>query len=1002
MRRRAASAPCLTRAAIVTYEACFFQSPSGEHNTATFRRMRFKDSGFSFHGTSLSVLKKELGTIDLLSLSLGFSSPLFPMKVQSGGSGAPSLRRRSALLAVFIAAVVAACGLYARERGHPASSPSAPSAHDESLHDMQPRPPTKRRSASIRVVEEQVPSDKLTTCTEKFTMDQVMEHGSSDDCWVVIHDKVIDVTSFIPKHPGGPARFQDEEGMLLCGSDMTRRFMAQHGALASLLTKAAAYAADIKILGELSEKPLPPSSLSGGPESYDFTATVKQPHPGSGQEFKTLVYIELKGAWDGASGFVNIKDEEEIHLWCSKRPTLSAAEYCECSDNSLEEGEACPKYVLKREPGPVLPGEDCWQNIFAMRDTGNHLAMTDLLACGDTGWMPLWNSGKMSIVPGVGRRDQKRSHFLVKDAAAKGVRVQLEQSTRNGWLGKSIFAYNNLYCKPDEVPCPPDPTLELEPTVDGISFAQAAAGPDALMVSQAIAQTGTFNHLSGVQDVSGVAEGGGFDYIRPFNRRMGARDMAHNFGYYDDETRQQTVKLREKTDEELWAEATTNPGLNDLLLKEQQLFESLGVLKEQLQDLKQQLKDKQVCGGAFPDIKEWADSSSSAEIGMQLYAVAVLLANGVYPKVYQVQQKRFDTHANQGPGLKNLLADLKTGIFTFVKAAEACGFFDKILVSTFTDFGRRLEENSRQGTDHGWGAYNMVFGTNLKDRIYGYNFDKNSKALGDIIPRHKDCYDVSKKTNGNLLLTYDIVTYNACLLNALALPALPRLGTCPPQLRFRTGLNTIPMYYEEEYYGAVKNSGDKSETQERDPVLPGDDGTTHLHTPLSRTEILHFARRVGYSTKSLGLDTYTMPGLGGRPAAQSELTLQQAISMVLSEENIASGQSPPRPVYFDFIARRRYWTLWTEEKRKKQNNWNIIQTLPYPRYDTLERRLKRFEIEKYFDLTSLTVNVNKPESPWYNLYDSAVDGAWETALAAGPSLLLARSFAPPLSVDMRH
>ena len=51
--------------------------------------------------------------------------------------------------------------------------------------------------------------------------------------------------------------------------------------------------------------------------------------------------------------------------------------------------------------------------------------------------------------------------------------------------------------------------------------------------------------------------------------------------------------------------------------------------------------------------------------------------------------------------------------------------------------------------------------------------------------------------------------------------------------------------------------------QGRETVLPGDSDSTHLHTPLTRTEILHFSRRVGYSTKSLGLDAYAMPGLGG-------------------------------------------------------------------------------------------------------------------------------------------
>merc|ERR1719199_756371 len=95
-----------------------------------------------------------------------------------------------------------------------------------------------------------------------------------------------------------------------------------------------------------------PSTLStaAGKGAFDFSKKAKQVHPGNGREFKTLVYIELKGAWDGASGFVNVKNEAEVHLWCSKRPTLSASEYCECLRASIADG-TCSKYVFKTWTG---------------------------------------------------------------------------------------------------------------------------------------------------------------------------------------------------------------------------------------------------------------------------------------------------------------------------------------------------------------------------------------------------------------------------------------------------------------------------------------------------------------------------------------------------------------------------------------------------------------------------------------------------------------------------
>jgi len=279
--------------------------------------------------------------------------------------------------------------------------------------------------------------------------------------------------------------------------------------------------------------------------------------------------------------------------------------------------------------------------------------------------------------------------------------------------------YNNLYCKPNQTSCPPlasasDSSVRM---VDGISLAQSAAGPNALEVSDAIEHHGTFSHFTGLKSVDTILETESNNYKNPFmfmntNRRSAVRARSQK-DYRDDEARQQSV-LRSQTEEERWAatkigswvrssaslsEADTNEGLEELLAKEYTIFLSLGVLKEKVEEYTSRLSD--LCPNGFPPIQDWADSESDAEIGMQLRAVAILLVNGVKPKVFQVQQTRYDTHSNQGPRLNTLMSDLKTGVFTFVKAGKLCGFWDDVLVSTFTDFGRRLEENSRKGTDHG-------------------------------------------------------------------------------------------------------------------------------------------------------------------------------------------------------------------------------------------------------------------------------------------------------------
>mmetsp|Transcript_1482 Transcript_1482/g.4640 ORF Transcript_1482/g.4640 Transcript_1482/m.4640 type:complete len:123 (-) Transcript_1482:54-422(-) len=50
-----------------------------------------------------------------------------------------------------------------------------------------------------------VPEEKLDRSMPFYTAEQVRTHNTADDLWIVLGNKVYDVTQFVKQHPGGDA-----------------------------------------------------------------------------------------------------------------------------------------------------------------------------------------------------------------------------------------------------------------------------------------------------------------------------------------------------------------------------------------------------------------------------------------------------------------------------------------------------------------------------------------------------------------------------------------------------------------------------------------------------------------------------------------------------------------------------------------------------------------------------------------------------------------------------
>lgn len=98
----------------------------------------------------------------------------------------------------------------------------------------------------------------------------------------------------------------------------------------------------------------------------------------------------------------------------------------------------------------------------------------------------------------------------------------------------------------------------------------------------------------------------------------------------------------------------------------------------------------------------------------QLKTVARFICSGLGTRVYYVSLSGFDTHTGQIEQQGRLLKQYSEGIAPFLKELKQSDHLDDTLVMTFSEFGRRVEQNASNGTDHGTANNVFLFGGKLK------------------------------------------------------------------------------------------------------------------------------------------------------------------------------------------------------------------------------------------------------------------------------------------------
>jgi uncharacterized protein (DUF1501 family) len=117
---------------------------------------------------------------------------------------------------------------------------------------------------------------------------------------------------------------------------------------------------------------------------------------------------------------------------------------------------------------------------------------------------------------------------------------------------------------------------------------------------------------------------------------------------------------------------------------------------------------------------------------IKLQLIASLIASGFGTRVFYVVLDGFDTHSNQAAEHQRLLAQVADGISNFFNTLKMTGHDGHVRVMTFSEFGRRVQENGSKGTDHGAGSCLFVAGGRLPATVVGEHPSLKDLDSGDL------------------------------------------------------------------------------------------------------------------------------------------------------------------------------------------------------------------------------------------------------------------------------
>lgn len=299
------------------------------------------------------------------------------------------------------------------------------------------------------------------------------------------------------------------------------------------------------------------------------------------------------------------------------------------------------------------------------------------------GLEPLLKAGRLAIVQGVGYPNPDRSHFESMDV------WQMADPSReagSGWLGRSL---GSLRVAPGRIPA-------------------AYVGPEALPLAMrgASASVPTI-HPS-----------------RPFDLELGLGGQPrYEIARFTGRPPRTTFPIQPANDPPAVAarrsliEALADLSPSDDPMRQfvrrnaLETYATIGQVREIARDAGK--------AGAGRGTGRSINNTNGGALGQELSLVADLIAAEFGTRIFYLSTSGFDTHANQSQSHQQVLQQVGDAIASFFSRLDSTGHAGRVLLMTFSEFGRRVAENGSRGTDHGAGSNLFLAGPAVSGGVIG-------------------------------------------------------------------------------------------------------------------------------------------------------------------------------------------------------------------------------------------------------------------------------------------